>query len=70
MRLLLVGILDGKRLQLRANTSLLLRTGDYKLKEKKAEGSPPPSYVNETAYELLLPDGKVLTFQVVGESRD
>jgi len=71
VRLFIVGILDGQKLQLRANSSFLLRTGDYKMKEKKDDSfDPPPSYVDQRAYEMLLPDGKTMTFQVVGESRD
>jgi len=73
MRLRIIGIVEGRKLQLRANTSMVLRTGDYKMREK-IEDPPPyhpdPSYVNRQAYEMLLPDGKVMVFQVVGESQD
>jgi hypothetical protein len=73
MRLRIIGVLEGQKLQLRANTSMVLRTGDYKMREKKEEPppyAPDPSYVDRKAYEMLLPDGKVMVFQVVGESQD
>jgi hypothetical protein len=73
MRLRIIGVLEGQKLQLRANTSMVLRTGDYKMREKKEEPppyAPDPSYVDRKAYEMLLPDGKVIVFQVVGESQD
>jgi len=34
MRLRIIGIIEGRKLQLRANTSMVLRTGDYKMREK------------------------------------
>jgi hypothetical protein len=72
MRLLMVAVVSGQTLQLRANTSMLLRTGDYKAKANTAEGTSVsvPSYVDRRAYDILLPDGKVMTFEVVGESQD
>lgn len=70
MRLLITAVVEGQKLYLRANTSLLIRTGDYKAKAKKDEGESGPHYVDQRAYDLLMPDGKVLTFQVVGESQD
>jgi hypothetical protein len=71
MRLLVVAVIDGKKLELRANTSDLLRTGDYKAKEKVddfAAEKKIPSYVDQRVYDFLLPDGKIMTFQVVGEA--
>ena len=64
----MVAVVNGQTLQLRANTSMLLRTGDYKAKIKTA-GSVT-SYVDSRAYDILLPDGTTMTFEVVGESQD
>jgi hypothetical protein len=71
MRLLMVVIINGQGLQLRANTSSLLRTGEYKAKliSEQGKSGPVPAYLDQRAYEILLPDGKVMTFEVVGESQ-
>jgi hypothetical protein len=66
MRLLIVAVIDGKKLELRANSSLVLRTGDYKAKATVVDADPN-GYIDQRAYELLMPDGKTITFQVVGE---
>ena len=65
----IIATVDGENLELRANTSILLRKGDYKARLEVFEDSdePVPSYVDKRAYEFLLPDGKKKTFQVVGE---
>jgi hypothetical protein len=68
MRLLIVAVVNGQTLQLRANTDMLLRTGDYKAKAKAAGSAT--SYVDQRAYDILLPDGTTMTFEVVGESQD
>ncbi len=68
MRLLVIAIVEGQKLELRANTSILLRTGDYKA--KPAALGDDTSYEDHRAYEFLMPDGKTMTFQVVGESED
>ncbi len=68
MRLLVIAIVEGKKLELRANTSVLLRTGDYKA--KPAALGDDTSYEDYRGYEFLMPDGKTMSFQVVGESED
>jgi hypothetical protein len=59
---------DGKKFELKQfkSTQELLRVGDYKAKIDREDTKK--SFVDSRSYDLLLPDGSALRFDVVGES--
>ncbi|MFZ0663189.1 MAG: hypothetical protein WAM66_10890 [Acidobacteriaceae bacterium] len=61
-------LINGKKLQLEAlyKHNGLLELGDYKAKLKK--NVEKQGYLREQKYEILFPDNKTETFDVVGES--
>ena len=63
-------MIDGKKYVLRGGWMRknfpLLALGDYKGKLVRDEH--PTTYLSSRAYQLLLPDGKTMTFTVIGFS--
>jgi len=69
MRLVIFAIIKGQKLELRANKDFVLRPGDYKAREKTEADTSGP-YTDGRVFEFLMTDGKILTFEVVGETED